>query len=136
MSGDLLNQPLSGIRMIDFGHIVAGPFCARLLADLGVDLIKVETATREGRTGARRGRSGRAGDGSGRTSHLAHINRNRRSIDLNLKSEQGREIALRLIDRADVVVENFSSGVMDRLGLGYAEVSRTNPRLVYASMSA
>jgi benzylsuccinate CoA-transferase BbsF subunit len=137
MSGALSNPPLSGIRMIDFGHIVAGPFCARLLADLGVDLIKVETATREGRTGARRSRSGgRQGDGSGRTPLLAHINRNRRSIDLNLKSEQGRDMARRLIDSADGLVENFSSGVMDRLGLGYDEVSKSNPRLVYASMSA
>ena len=136
MSGDLLNAPLSGIRMLDFGHIVAGPFCARLLADLGVDLVKVETATREGRTGARRGRGNVVGDGSGRTSLLAHINRNRRSIDLDLKSEQGRDIARRLIDSADVLVENFSSGVIDRLGLGYDEVSKTNPRLVYTSMSA
>ena len=136
MSGDLLNAPLSGIRMLDFGHIVAGPFCARLLADLGADLVKVETATREGRTGARKSRGSKGGDGSGRTSLLAHINRNRRSIDLNLKSDQGREIARRLIDSADVLVENFSSGVMDRLGLGYDEVSKTNPRLVYASMSA
>ena len=136
MSGGPNNAPLAGIRMLDFGHIVAGPFCARLLADLGVDLVKVETATREGRTGARKSRGGRGGDGSGRTSLLAHINRNRRSIDLNLKSDQGREIARRLIDSADVLVENFSSGVMDRLGLGYDEVSKTNPRLVYASMSA
>lgn len=138
MSGDLNSAPLAGIRMLDFGHIVAGPFCARLLADLGVDLVKVETATREGRTGARRNRGGGAskGDGSGRTSLLAHINRNRRSIDLNLKSDQGREIARRLIDSADVLVENFSSGVMDRLGLGYDDVCKTNPRLVYASMSA
>ncbi len=136
MSGDLKNAPLAGIRMIDFGHIVAGPFCARLLADLGVDLIKVETATREGRTGARKGSGKSVGDGSGRTSLLAHINRNRRSIDLNLKSEQGRDIARRLIASADVLVENFSSGVMDRLGLGYDEMSKTNPKLVYASMSA
>lgn len=129
----LRKPPLAGIRMLDFGHIVAGPFCARLIADLGADVVKVETATRLGRTGARRGASG---DALARTPLLAHINRNRRSIDLNLKSDRGREVARRLIDKADVLVENFSSGVMERLGLGYEELKKTNPGLVYASMSA
>jgi crotonobetainyl-CoA:carnitine CoA-transferase CaiB-like acyl-CoA transferase len=131
----LQNLPLTGIRVLDFGHIVAGPFCARMLADLGADVVKVETATRRGRTGARRG-GGASRTASGRTPLLAHINRNRRSIDLNLKTEEGSAIAHRLIDVADVLVENFSSGVMDRLGIGYGDVSKTNPRLVYASMSA
>jgi benzylsuccinate CoA-transferase BbsF subunit len=127
--------PLCGIRVLDFGHIVAGPFCARMLADLGADVVKIETATRRGRTGARRGGGG-SRTASGRTPLLAHINRNRRSIDLNLKTDEGSALAHQLIDAADVLVENFSSGVMDRLGIGYAEVSQTNPRLVYASMSA
>jgi crotonobetainyl-CoA:carnitine CoA-transferase CaiB-like acyl-CoA transferase len=126
--------PLSGIRVLDFGHIVAGPFCVRLLADLGADVVKVETATRQGRTGARRGQ--RAGGNNGRTPHLYHINRNRRSIDLNLKTERGLAIARQLIDKADVLVENFSSGVMERLGLGYRELAKTNPGLVYASMAS
>ncbi len=127
--------PLSGIRIIDFGHIVAGPFCVRLLADLGADVIKVETNTRLGRTGARRGPPKRSGS-SGRTPHLSQINRNRRSIDLNLKTERGARIARQLADAADVVVENFSNGVMDRLGLGYADLVKTNPRIVYASMAS
>jgi CoA:oxalate CoA-transferase len=128
-------QPLTGIRVLDFGHILAGPFCARLLADLGAEVVKVETATRQGRLGARRG-GAHAGNTSGRTALLAHINRNRRSIDLNLKTDRGRDIAHRLADKADVLIENFSAGVMDRLGLGYADLSKSNPRLVYASMSA
>ena len=107
----------------------------RLLADLGADVVKVETATRLGRTGARRGVSRSSGT-SGRTPHLAQINRNRRSIDLDLKTERGREIALQLINVADVVVENFSSGVMDRLGLSYRDLEKSNPRLVYASMAS
>jgi crotonobetainyl-CoA:carnitine CoA-transferase CaiB-like acyl-CoA transferase len=127
--------PLSGIRVLDFGHILAGPFCARMLADLGAEVVKVETATRQGRLGARRG-GARAGNTSGRTALLAHINRNRRSIDLNLKTERGLDIARRLAAKADVLVENFSAGVMDRLGLGYADLAAINPRLVYASMSA
>ena len=127
--------PLSGIRVLDFGHILAGPFCARLLADLGAEVVKVETATRQGRLGARRG-GVRSGNTSGRTPLLAHINRNRRSIDLNLKTESGLDLARRLADKADVLIENFSAGVMDRLGLGYAELAKRNPRLVFASMSA
>src|SRR5256885_11588930 len=94
--------PLTGIRVLDFGHIVAGPFCVRMLADLGADVVKIETATRQGRTGARRGGPPRRAGTSGRTPHLAQINRNRRSIDLNPKTEQGREIALQLIRVADV----------------------------------
>src|SRR4051812_7165198 len=103
--------PLAGIRVLDFGHIVAGPFCVRLLADLGAEVVKIETATRQGRTGARRGGSKGGGTG-GRTPVLAHINRNRRSIDLNLKTERGRDIARQLVGVADVLVENFSSGTM------------------------
>jgi benzylsuccinate CoA-transferase BbsF subunit len=127
--------PLAGIRVLDFGHIVAGPFCARMLADLGADVVKVETATRQGRTGARRGGTANR-SASGRTPLLAHINRNRRSIDLNLKTESGLDLARRLVAVADVLVENFSSGVMDRLGLGYDELAKSNPGLIFASMSA
>lgn len=126
--------PLSGIRVIDFGHIVAGPFCVRLLADLGADVVKVETSTRQGRTGARRGAP--RGGNNGRTPHLYHINRNRRSIDLNLKTERGLAIAKQLIEVADVLVENYSAGVMDRLGLGYEVLAASNPRLVYATMAS
>ena len=76
------------------------------------------------------------GGNNGRTPHLYHINRNRRSIDLNLKSERGRDIARRLVAVADVLVENFSNGVMERLGLGFRELAAINPRLVYASMAS
>ena len=141
MTAEVRTPPLTGIRVLDFGHILAGPFCARMLADLGAEVVKVETATRQGRTGARRGgkaggANARGGDTSGRTPLLAHINRNRRSIDLNLKTERGREFARQLVNVADVLVENFSAGVMDRLGLGYEELKKSNPGLVYASMSA
>jgi CoA:oxalate CoA-transferase len=122
--------PLEGIRVIDFGHILAGPFCARLLVDLGADVIKVETASRQG---SRRGAQVMK---NGAPIVLSDINRNRRSIDLDLKSDVGRDIARRLAAEADVLVENFSSGVMDRLGLGYDVLAQLNPGLVYASMSA
>jgi benzylsuccinate CoA-transferase BbsF subunit len=135
MAAGAPRSPLTGIRVLDFGHILAGPFCVRMLADLGAEVVKVETATRRGRTGARRGGQ-RSSGASGRTPLLAHINRNRRSIDLNLKTDRGRDIARRLVREADVLVENFSAGAMDRLGLGYEELRKSNPRLVYASMSA
>ena len=122
--------PLAGVRVLDFGHVLAGPFCARLLVDLGADVIKVETASRQGsRRGAQLMRNGAP-------IILSDINRNRRSIDLDLKSDVGRDIAQRLAAQADVLVENFSSGVMDRLALGYDVLSAANPGLVYASMSA
>lgn len=127
--------PLTGIRVLDFGHIVAGPFCVRMLADLGADVVKVETSTRQGRTGARRNRPQNPVT-AGRTPHLFHINRNRRSIDLNLKTEEGLAMARRLAAVADVLVENFSSGVMDRLGLGYEALSAINPRLIFCSMAS
>ena len=122
--------PLAGVRVLDFGHILAGPFCARLLVDLGADVIKVETASRQG---SRRGAQVMK---NGAPVVLSDINRNRRSIDLDLKSDIGRDIAKRLAAEADVLVENFSSGVMDRLGLGYDVLAAANPRLIYASMSA
>jgi benzylsuccinate CoA-transferase BbsF subunit len=132
-----MKAPLSGIRVLDFGHIVAGPFCARMLADLGADVVKVETQSRDGQLGARKGKGGGRQNlpRHGRTALLAHVNRNRRSIDLNLKTDEGIERALKLIGAADVLVENFSSGVMERLGLGYETLQKVNPRLVYASMS-
>jgi crotonobetainyl-CoA:carnitine CoA-transferase CaiB-like acyl-CoA transferase len=129
------DQPaLHGIRVLDFGHIVAGPFCARILADLGAEVVKVETSRRQGQTGARRGDAAARGR-HGRPPLLAHINRNRRSVDLDLKSPSGQELGYRLAAAADVVIENFSAGVMERLGLGYRALQAANPRLVYASMS-
>jgi crotonobetainyl-CoA:carnitine CoA-transferase CaiB-like acyl-CoA transferase len=129
-----MTAPLAGIRVLDFGHIVAGPFCARILADLGADVVKIETSRRVGQTGARRGDDAQRGR-HGRPPLLAHVNRNRRSVDLDLKSEGGKATGMRLAAVADVIVENFSTGVMDRLGLGYEILSLANPGLVYASMS-
>ena len=134
MQAEAGQTPLAGIRVLDFGHIVAGPFCVRILADLGADVVKVETSRRQGQTGARRG-DAPVRAGHGRPPLLAHVNRNRRSVDLDLKSDEGRAVGRRLAKVADVIVENFSTGVMDRLGLGYDALKDDNPRLVYASMS-
>lgn len=121
---------LEGLRVIDFTQMLAGPYATQELADLGAEVIKVEVPVK--------------GDDSrhytttalaGECAFYLSTNRNKRSITLDLKTDAGREIALALIARADIVVENFSNGVMDRLGLGYDVVSQANPRLIYCSIS-
>ena len=115
--------PLSGIRVIEFSHMVMGPTCGMVLADLGADVIKVEPITGDNTRHL-------LGAGAG---FFAMFNRNKQSIALNLQSAQGLEVAHKLIATADVVSENFKPGAMQRLGLDYASLSRLNERLVYAS---
>jgi crotonobetainyl-CoA:carnitine CoA-transferase CaiB-like acyl-CoA transferase len=121
--------PLTGLRVWDFSRMLAGPFCTALLADLGADVIKVETP--EGGDDARH-LAPRRGDQS---SYFMLINRGKRSITINLKAPEGLRIAQDLARCSDVVVENFKPGVAGRLGIGYAALSVINPRLVYASIS-
>lgn len=113
---------LEGVRVIDFTRVVAGPYCTRMLADMGAAVVKVDAPFAAG------GKPVRA-NGS------VQNNLGKRSIALDLKHPDGIEVARRLIASADVVVENFAPGVMGRLGLGYPEVSTAHPRLVYASIS-
>ena len=122
--------PLSGVRILDFGHVLAAPFCTRLLADLGADVVRVESSKHPDYPwpSSYRHRNGR---------HASYLNtnRNKRSVAIDLKRPAGRDVAQRLAAVADVVVENFSVGVMSRLGLGYETLSASNPRLIFASMS-
>jgi benzylsuccinate CoA-transferase BbsF subunit len=127
-------SPLSGIRVLDFTQILAGPFCTRLLADLGAEVLKVETATRPDRTSAVRPDQHATGR-QDRPPSFLNTNRNKRSITINLKTEAGKDLATRLATVADVVIENFSANVMDRLGLGYEHLEPLNPRLIYVSMA-
>lgn len=122
--------PLSGIRVLDFGHVLAAPFCTRLLADLGADVVRVESSRHPDFPWPS---SYRHPDG--RHASYLNTNRNKRSVSIDLKHPAGRDVARRLAEAADVVVENFSAGVMDRLGLGYETLRAANPRLVFASMS-
>ncbi|WP_248293263.1 CaiB/BaiF CoA-transferase family protein [Achromobacter sp. Bel] len=115
--------PYEGIRVIEFTHMVMGPTCGMLLADLGAEVIKVEPMG---------GDSTRQLLGSG-AGFFPMFNRNKKSIALDLKQPEGIEAALRLIDSADVVSENFKSGVMEKLGLGYGALKARNPRLIYVS---
>src|SRR5580693_7120346 len=122
--------PLAGVRILDLSRILSGPFATMVFADLGADVIKLENP----RTGddTREWAPPYQGDQS---AYFLSINRNKRGIAVDLKSDAGREIALRLADGADVLVENFRPGAAARLGLGYPELSGRNPRLVYASIS-
>ncbi len=127
--------PLAGLRVLDFGHVWAGPYCSALLSDMGADVIKVESRRRVD-VHRRQGpyRSGKPGvDRSGVWNAQ---NRGKRSVTLNLATEGGRELARRMVEVCDVVIENFAPGVMARLGLGYDELAARNPRIVMASLSA
>ncbi len=115
--------PLAGIRVAEFSHMVMGPACGLILADMGADVIKIEPV---------RGDNTRRLRGSG-AGYFPMYNRNKRSICLDLKSVEGHEAAMRIIDRSDVVIENFRPGAMDRLGFGYEALAERNPRLIYCS---
>jgi crotonobetainyl-CoA:carnitine CoA-transferase CaiB-like acyl-CoA transferase len=116
--------PLAGIRVLELGHIVAGPSAGLILAELGADVCKVE----DPRTGDTARNQANAG-----TTFFA-FNRNKRSIALDLRSGPGREIFGRLVRQSDVVLDNYSDGALDRLGVGYARGSRLNPRIIYCSI--
>ena len=120
-----MTAPLDGIRVVEFAHMVMGPSCGLVLADLGADVIKVEPAPAGDNTRRLRG----AGAG-----FFASLNRNKRSLAVDLKSEAGREMVLRLLDRADVLIENFRPGALDALGFSWAALSARNPRLIYCSL--
>lgn len=120
---------LDKIRVIDFSRVLAGPFCTMMLADLGAEVIKIERPQK--------------GDDSRAYGPFVHdeslyfmsVNRGKKSLTLNLKNKEALDFLLRLIDTADVVVENFKPGVMDKLGLSYEALSARNPRLIYCSCS-
>ncbi len=120
--------PLSGKRLLDFSQGVAGPYCAMLLAELGAEVIKVEPP--EGDWIRAVGTLVQPNESS---AHLC-LNRNKRSISLDLKHPEGRAIAARLAARSDIIVQNFRLGVMDKFGLGYDTLAANNPRLIYATI--
>lgn len=121
--------PLKGVRVLDMTWALAGPYCTMVLCDLGAEVIKVESPD--------------GGDPSrkslpfieGVSSYFLSVNRGKKSVAVNLRHPQGKEIVLALANKADVLVENFRPGVMDRLGLGYGALRSTNPRIIYAACS-
>src|SRR6202140_2796144 len=116
--------PLAGIRVLEFSHAIMGPSAGLILADLGADVIKIEPT---------------AGDTTRRLVGLAAgfsgpFNRNKRSVAIDLKADEGRALLHPLAATADVVVENYAPGTMDRLGSGYDDLSKANPRLIYCAL--
>jgi len=127
---DTSPAPLTGIRVLDFTHVLAGPFCTRLLADLGADVVRVESSKHPDHPW-----QSAFVDSQGRHASYLNTNRSKRAISIDLKSEAGKKLALRLAVVADVVIENFSAGVMGRLGLDNDTLRPLNQTLIYVSMS-
>ncbi|HTW89349.1 MAG TPA: CoA transferase, partial [Candidatus Binataceae bacterium] len=118
--------PLKGIRVIDLGQVYAGPYCTSQLAYLGAEIIKIEPPVS--------GEYLRMPQSAGGASYaFLLLNPNKKSVALNLKHPNGREILMRLLADADVFVENYTEGVMEKLGLDYAQLAPRFPRLIYAS---
>lgn len=128
-----MDKPLKKIRVLDLTNVLAGPFCCHQLALMGADVIKVETPG-TGDLARQLGADPELNSGLMGLSFLAQ-NAGKRSITVNLKSPKGKEIFLRLVESADVVVENFRPGVMDRLGLGFEALRQYQPRLLYCAIS-
>jgi crotonobetainyl-CoA:carnitine CoA-transferase CaiB-like acyl-CoA transferase len=122
--------PLTGIRVLDLSRVLAGPWCAMVLGDLGADVVKVEHPGRGDDT-----RDWGVRTGPTRTSYFDSVNRNKRSIGVDLATPEGLAIVRGLARESDVVVQNFKTGGADKLGLGYAALSAENPRLIYCSVS-
>lgn len=122
-------QALENLTVLDLTRVVAGPYAGALLGDLGANVIKIEIP---GRGDDARGYGPYE---NGESMYYANLNRNKRGITLNMKSEKGKEAFLKLVKKADILIENFRPGVMDKLGLGYDRLKEINPRLIYGAVS-
>ncbi len=125
-----MTQPLSGIRILDLSRLLPGAYASQILADFGADVIKIEEPG-----GGDYGRYMPPHGSGGMSLYFLAINRNKRSMTLNLKSTEGHDIFLRLVRNADVVLESFRPGVMERLGLGYEQLKEIHPGLIYCAIS-
>ncbi|MDA7592062.1 CoA transferase [Rhodobacteraceae bacterium] len=119
------DRPLEGIKVVELSHMVLGPSCGLILADLGADVVKVEPAPGGDKTRQL------PGSGSG---YFGAFNRNKRSVAVDLKSAEGHKFAIKLVSKSDILIENFGTGVLDRLGLGYDAMKKINPGLVYCAL--
>jgi crotonobetainyl-CoA:carnitine CoA-transferase CaiB-like acyl-CoA transferase len=126
-----MTGPLAGLVVADFAQLAQGPFATQMLGDLGAEIIKIEPIKGDWMRHWSMANLFIEGQGAS----FLSFNRNKRSIAIDLKNPRGKEVALRLIDRADVVIENFRPGVMERLGLGYETLAARNPRIIYCASS-
>ena len=123
------DQPLKGIRVLDLTRVLAGPFCSMILGDMGAEVLKIEEPGRGDDTRAWPPFVG------GQATYFMSVNRGKQSVTLNLKAPEGVALLRRLAAKSDVLLENFRTGTMERLGLGYRALARANPRLVYCAIS-
>lgn len=130
MTDKPINRPLDGITVVDLTRVLSGPYCTMMLADMGARVIKIEQPGKGDDT-----RAWGPPFQNGESSYFLSINRNKESVTLNLKHPDGRRLLNQLIDAADVLCENFRPGTLDRMGLGFDEVKRRCPRLIYCSVS-
>lgn len=128
------HQALENLTILDLTRVLAGPFCTMMLADMGANVIKIEIPGNGDDTRAyppfQQNLSNEA-----ESLYFANINRNKKGVTLNLKTEQGKKLFLKMVQKADIVIENYRPGVMERLGLGWDILHQTNPRLIYAAVS-
>lgn len=128
MQNEAATSPLAGVRVLDFSIMLAGPYCARLLGDVGAEVIKIEPPEGDDMRL-------RAPRRDGHSAYFGQLNAGKRSLSLDLKNADAIKLVHRLVEQTDIVVENFRPGVMDRLGLGYEVLRKINPRLIYCSIS-
>lgn len=121
--------PLKGIRVLELGHVMAGPTCGRILADLGAEVIKLERL--EGEDSRKMAPPWRGNEAAG----FLELNRNKRGIAVNLKDQRGQELVLRMAEQCDIVIENFRKGTLDRLGIGYADLRERNEGIILCEIS-
>lgn len=125
-----MNGALEGVRIIDVSRVLAGPFCSMILGDLGAEVIKIEHHESGDET-----RGWGPPFAQGESAYYLCANRNKQSMTLNLKSEQGKEIFRKLVYSGDIVIQNFKTGTLEKLGLGYEDLKECNPKLIMASIT-
>lgn len=126
-----LKYPLEGLKVVDLTRFLAGPYCTMVLADLGAEVIKVEPLNGD----SARDFPPHVDNSRKIGGYFASLNRNKKSVAINLKTNKGREILIKLVKESDILVENFRVGVMKKLGLDYDVLKDVNPRLIYASIN-
>jgi crotonobetainyl-CoA:carnitine CoA-transferase CaiB-like acyl-CoA transferase len=122
-----MDRALAGIKVVEAASYVTGPFASQLLADMGADVIKIEEP--------KRGDPFRGWGERNYAATFCSLNRNKKSVTLDLRADEGRDVALKLASKADVLIQNFRPGVMDKRGLGYNDIQKINPKIVYCSIS-
>jgi formyl-CoA transferase len=123
-------KPLSDITVLDLSRVLAGPYCTMMLGDLGAEVIKVERPGSGDET-----RQWGPPDAGGESAYYLCVNRNKRSLTVNLKAPEGQKMTRRLADQSDVLIENYRVGTIQKMGLGYEDLKKKNPGLIYCSIT-